>query len=196
MLQGRRRHTEFQCGLEILTVKHAADNAACKGIAAAYTVNDRMNAVLLGMIEFLCIPGVNAGGPAVVGSGMAHPQGGNAVFEVVVCNHLLKDGFDRGRWAIFYDEQQNIYNPEFLEGMEILLSYPNTRFELFINCRNTIQIGTYSAKASGVELGSFLKERGEEVRKVSYSNEEDFGKKIKNIIKELKKEQGLQDTEV
>lgn len=104
-------------------------------------------------------------------------------------DYLLKDGFDRGRWAIFYDEQQNIYNPEFLEGMEILLSYPNTRFELFINCRNTIQIGTYSAKASGVELGSFLKERGEEVRKVSYSNEEDFGKKIKNIIKELKKEQ-------
>lgn len=104
-------------------------------------------------------------------------------------DYLLRGGFDTGKWAVFYDEKQNIYNPEFLEGLGILLSYPNTRFQLFINCRNTIQIGTYSAKASGVELGAYLKERGEEVRKVSYSNKEDFGKKIKDIIKELKKEQ-------
>lgn len=58
-----------------------------------------------------------------------------------------------------------------------------------MNCRNTIQIGTYSAKASGVELGTFLKESGEEVRKITYTNEEDLGKKIKDIVKELKKEQ-------
>ncbi|MCM1123520.1 MAG: NERD domain-containing protein [Eubacterium sp.] len=108
---------------------------------------------------------------------------------------LLKGGFGDGKWAVFYDEKQNIYNPEYQEGMEILLSYPNARFRLFVNCRNTIQIGTYSAKVSGVESGTFLRENGEEVRKIIYANEEDFAKKIKNIIKELKKEQ-VQMTDV
>lgn len=102
---------------------------------------------------------------------------------------LLRGGFDKGKWAVFYDEKQNIYNPEYREGLEILLSYPNTRFQLFVNCRNTIQIGTYSAKVSGMETGTFLRERGEEVQKVTYAGEDDFERKIKDIIKGLKKEQ-------
>lgn len=101
---------------------------------------------------------------------------------------LLKGGFDRGCWTVFYDEKQNIYNPEYQDGLDILLSYSNTRFQLFVNCRNTVQIGTYSAKASGVEPGTFLRESGEEVQKIVYTDDEDFERKIKDIIKELKKE--------
>lgn len=84
-------------------------------------------------------------------------------------NKLLKGGFDRGCWAVFYDEKQNIYNPEYQDGLDILLSYPNTRFQLFVNCRNTVKIGTYSAKVSGVEPGTFLRERGEEVQRIVYT---------------------------
>lgn len=101
---------------------------------------------------------------------------------------LLKDGLEKGDWAIFYDEKQNIYNPEYSDGMEIIDSYSCTRFKLFVNCRNTVQIGTYSSKTSGVEINEFLHENGEEVQKVLYSDEADFKQKIKEILKNLRAE--------
>lgn len=101
---------------------------------------------------------------------------------------LLKNGLEKGDWAIFYDEKQNIYNPEYFDGMEIIDSYSCTRFKLFVNCRNTVQIGTYSSKTSGVEINEFLHENGEEVQKVSYSDEADFKQKIKEILKNLRAE--------
>ena len=99
---------------------------------------------------------------------------------------LLKGGLDHGRWAAFYDEKQNIYNPEYQDGMDILRSYSHTKFRLFVNCRNTVQIGTYSAKASGVTFAEFMRENGEEVGKISYEDEKDFGGKIKEIMKTLR----------
>ena len=100
-------------------------------------------------------------------------------------DRLHKGGFESGRWAVFYDEKQNIYNPEYQEGLDSIMSYPSTKFKLFVNCRNTIQIGTYSAKISGVESDTFIRENGEEVQKIVYINENDFGRKMKDILKKL-----------
>lgn len=101
---------------------------------------------------------------------------------------LLKNGLEKGDWAIFYDEKQNIYNPEYLDGMEIVSSYSCAKFQLFVNCRNTIQIGTYSSMASGAEMKEFLQENGEEVQKISYTDKADFKVQIKDIIKKLRAE--------
>ena len=101
---------------------------------------------------------------------------------------LLRGGFEKGDWAIFYDEKQNIYNPEYSDGMEIIESYSVAKFKLFVNCRNTVQIGTYSAKESGVEINEFLQENGEEVQTISYTDINDFKQKIKEIIKRLRAE--------
>lgn len=101
---------------------------------------------------------------------------------------LLKHGLEKGNWAIFYDEKQNIYNPEYTDGMELIESYSITKFNLFVNCRNTVQIGTYSSKASGVKINEFLHENGEEVQKVSYVDLLEFKQKIKDIIKNLRAE--------
>ena len=101
---------------------------------------------------------------------------------------LLKNGLEKGDWAIFYDEKQNIYNPEYADGMEIIESYACTKFKLFVNCRNTIQIGTYSSKISGVEISEFLHENGEEVQKISYTDKTDFKQKIRDILKNLRAE--------
>lgn len=101
---------------------------------------------------------------------------------------LLKGGLENGHWAVFYDEKQNIYNPEYEDGMDILQGYHCTKFKLFVNCRNTVQIGTYSAKVSGVDLGEFIKENGEEVQKRTYSDAADFKKQIKEILKYLRSE--------
>ncbi len=101
---------------------------------------------------------------------------------------LLKNGFEKGNWAIFYDEKQNIYNPEYSDGMELLYSMNCTKFKLQVNCRNTVQIGKYSAEASGVELKEFIKDNGEEVEKISFNHNEEFKNNIKDILKTLKKE--------
>lgn len=101
---------------------------------------------------------------------------------------LLKNGLDKGDWAVFYDEKQNIYNPEYSDGIDMLMGYNNTKFKLFVNCRNTVQIGTYSSKVSGIDLGEFIKENGEEVEKLSYSDEVSYKKVIKDTLKHLKNE--------
>ena len=72
--------------------------------------------------------------------------------------------------------------------MDIIESYSCTKFKLFVNCRNTVQIGTYSSKTSGVEMKDFLYENGEEVRKISYTDLTDFKQKIKEILKNLRAE--------
>lgn len=101
---------------------------------------------------------------------------------------LLRGGFANGDWAVFYDEKQNIYNPDYNDGMEILRGYNYTEFKLFVNCRNTVQIGTYSSKISGIDLGEFIRENGEEVQNISYEDDDDFKKKITGILKNLRKE--------
>lgn len=101
---------------------------------------------------------------------------------------LLKGGLEKGRWVIFYDEKQNIYNPEYKDGKEIIESYFHTKFKLFVNCRNTVQIGTYCAKTSGVEISEYLQENGEEVQCISYSDMQDFKKKMIDIMKFLRNE--------
>jgi ATP:corrinoid adenosyltransferase len=101
---------------------------------------------------------------------------------------LLKGGLENGEWAVFYDEKQNIYNPDYQDGMEILQSYQSTKFRLFVNCRNTVQIGTYSSRASGVEMPEFIRENGEEVQTLSYVGEEDFKNKVREILKSLRAE--------
>lgn len=101
---------------------------------------------------------------------------------------LLDGGFEKGKWAIFYDEMQNIYNPDYLDGMQIIESYDCTKFRLFMNCRNTIQIGNYCSKVSGIEMKSFLRENGEEVQGISFADQNDFKVKIKEILKKLRSE--------
>lgn len=101
---------------------------------------------------------------------------------------LLKNGFEKGEWAVFYDEKQNIYNPEYTDGLDIIESCSCTRFKLFVNCRNTVQIGTYSSKVSGVEMHDFLHENGEAVQKISYAGLSDFKRQIKDITGNLRAE--------
>ena len=72
--------------------------------------------------------------------------------------------------------------------MDIIESYSSAKFKLFVNCRNTIQIGTYSAKESGVQIDQFLQENGEDVQMISYSDINDFKQQIKEIIKKLRAE--------
>ena len=91
VLQSRCSYAVLKSILEILAIQHTADHAACEGVAAAYTVNDGMDAVLFGVIELLGISGVDAGRPTVIGSGMAYTQRGYTVLEVdlsTICSKM------------------------------------------------------------------------------------------------------------
>ena len=102
-----------------------------------------------------------------------------------VIDRLLKGGLEDGRWGFFYDEEQNIYNPQYEDGIELLALYKPARFRLSTNCRNTVQIGEYNAKISGIPVKSYLSERGEEVQIIG-GKPEDFPKRFVKVIKELK----------
>lgn len=104
-------------------------------------------------------------------------------------DRILKGGLETGKWVVFYDEKQNIYNPEYSEGMELLTAYPHTKFKLFTNCRNTVEIGSYYAKVSGIGADNFIREQGEQVREILYTDNQDFSEKIVDVIKELRREE-------
>ena len=103
-------------------------------------------------------------------------------------DYLLKGGFKDGNWAFFYDEKQNIYNPEYEEGIKFLEEYQPSKFKLSTNCRNTIQIGTYSFDAIGLDEKAFIKENGEEIIKVKYADKDEAKARFKEIVKSLRAE--------
>lgn len=59
--------------LEVLSIRHTADHAACEKSAAATTVNDEDDLILFGVIELLGISGVDANRPAIL-DGMKHTR--------------------------------------------------------------------------------------------------------------------------
>ena len=98
---------------------------------------------------------------------------------------LLKGGLEHGKWVLFYDKNQNIYNPEYQSGLERLLQYNSTKFQLFTNCRNTAQIADYCEKESGIKLCECIVDNGEKVREIGFKNDEDFKIRVSKIINEL-----------
>ena len=101
---------------------------------------------------------------------------------------LLKDGLKNGKWAIFYDGEQNLYNKEFEAGIEELQEYPSTKFVLHQNCRNTEQIGRFAEKTSGITVGDCISGQGEEVTTIRYEGNDDYRSKLISLLEELKKE--------
>lgn len=99
---------------------------------------------------------------------------------------MLRGGFENGHWTVFYDKDQNIYNPEYQDGLDLLLSYNSTKFKLFVNCRNTVQIGIYCEKISGIEISEYIGSNGEEVQQIKYSDKADFKRQINKILQDLR----------
>lgn len=100
---------------------------------------------------------------------------------------ILKNGFEKGQWAIFYDDIQNIYNKEFNDGLDLIKAYNPVLYLLTKNCRNTAKIGQYCAEVGEVEFSGFLQERGEEVQKKTYSDLNSLKNQLDTVVKDLQK---------
>lgn len=112
--------------------------------------------------------------------------------DILKINYLLcldefiHGGLSGGSWHLFYDPNQNIYNKEFEDGMNEIKKYHCTNFNLYYNCRNTRQIGTYNTLLTGFKHAKHMKIDGEKVTRDSYVDNEGLRKKLLTYVKTLK----------
>jgi superfamily I DNA and RNA helicase len=66
---------------------------------------------------------------------------------------LLAKGINRGRWHIFFDPLQNIYNEEIQDVVMQRLAGGQPAFDdLFENCRNTRQVAVQTSIVAGIDM--------------------------------------------
>lgn len=104
-------------------------------------------------------------------------------------DELIKGGWKNGKWAIYYDSKQNIFNTntEFEETWKELqkngMFYP-----LSVNCRNTKQIAKGNYAITHVYNPLLMRANGEEINYITYKNKPDEFKKLVEEIRKLRAE--------
>ena len=66
-------------------------------------------------------------------------------------NDLLRNGIEKGNWAIFYDTAQSIYHEIEDQSLQRLKNTGPVALDLNINCRNTLGISRVAGAVSGIE---------------------------------------------
>jgi len=110
-------------------------------------------------------------------------------------NEILAKGLEKGKWYVFYDDNQNIYNPSMDEGLGLLAELKPAFATLRVNCRNTQQIATYNKLLTGFEQGELIKINGEQVIRTIYRDDQDMKSKLLQLIKTYLK-QGIKPGEI
>jgi DNA replication protein DnaC len=101
-------------------------------------------------------------------------------------DELLKDGMKNGKWCLFYDRNQNLYNNEINEGLTYLEVYNVGKWTLQYNCRNTKPIGLTNSLITHFPPAKVIKEDGENVEYITYINQKEFAEKLGVLIKKFK----------
>lgn len=103
---------------------------------------------------------------------------------------LLKGGLKEGRWLMFYDRNQNLYNntEHFAVALKTLKKYGPACFNLSINCRNTKQIADANILITGVGAVGKTKINGPKVRYISYEDKIEERRIIDDILISLRNE--------
>ena len=110
-------------------------------------------------------------------------------------DELVVGGLSDGRWYLFYDAFQNLYNKEFGTGLELVKSYRPFVFKLMKNCRNTVEIAHYIETTAGISVGKVFPVRGQEVERTVVKSAEAAVDVVRNWVKHLKG-QGLSMSDV
>ncbi len=100
-----------------------------------------------------------------------------------IFDKLLKNGLYNGKWIIFYDSNQNLFNKiKYEKAMENLQKYHVVKYKLTKNCRNTESIAMFNKLVSEIDTGNAIVE-GERVNIVAY--DKDIDGTIDKVINEL-----------
>ncbi|MCC6178015.1 MAG: NERD domain-containing protein [Chloroflexi bacterium] len=102
---------------------------------------------------------------------------------VDVMDALLKGGFARGVWRVFYDPRQNIYqsqNPRAWQALE-----GGFRFRLSVNCRNTQAIAVTAGLLAGAAPDEVLRAEGPEVELIWYRDADHVRREVGRLLGRL-----------
>lgn len=101
-----------------------------------------------------------------------------------VLDKLVVGGLRDGRWRMFYDPNQNIFDGLSAPALERLQSFSPTRYPLTINCRNTEQVAAATAMFSGCS-GLESSVQGPKVETLWYRGSSDQRRTASNCIGRL-----------
>lgn len=104
-------------------------------------------------------------------------------------NEFLKDGWEEGKWTIYYDPNQNIFvdESEFKETWKTLKA-SSFIYPLTVNCRNTRQIAQGNYAVTHVYKPKYLRAEGEDIVYKAYGNKKNEAEELFNSIRRLKNE--------
>lgn len=101
-----------------------------------------------------------------------------------VLDSLLVGGLEGGRWRIFYDPNQNIFDGVGTHAMDTILSVHPTQYSLTVNCRNTEQVATATAMLSGCSLVE-ASAQGPAIEMLWYRNPNDEKRVVSNHVRRM-----------
>lgn len=94
---------------------------------------------------------------------------------------LLKGTMSYGRWAIFYDSNQSIFNKNFDANLARLKKHNPAELQLTKNCRNVKPIANFNNYLTNINTGKAVID-GEEIRLIAYNSEADAIEKINTAV--------------
>ncbi|MCL1919407.1 MAG: NERD domain-containing protein [Peptococcaceae bacterium] len=103
---------------------------------------------------------------------------------------FIKGGMERGKWCLFLDPHQNMYNSseEYDFAMEYLREvYSPAIIPLTLNCRNTEQIGRLTTQITQMSPAKHMKILGPEATIRSYASQRDLVRLLKAEVTSLLK---------
>lgn len=108
-------------------------------------------------------------------------------YAVLCLESIVKGGLAKGRWAIYYDKNQNIFGryEELQEIYDTLEDYGASCYELSVNCRNTKQIATGNWYATNISQAEIMKTDGEIVGYNKYGNKKEERKELFKLLRRL-----------
>ena len=109
---------------------------------------------------------------------------------------LIYGGLKNGNWYMALDENQNLYNNELKELLELLEEDIRPVITVLTkNCRNTMQISNMNVKITGIIQSINYEAIGEDVEIIKYGDETSQKNEIKRIVKRLKMN-GIKNNEI
>lgn len=102
-----------------------------------------------------------------------------------VFDALLDGGLARGRWQMFMDANQDLFQTTNAAAMERLSDANPARFRLSVNCRNTREIATEHLILSGAGHTELLKAEGPEVEHLWYRGKTDQTRLVSRFVGRL-----------
>lgn len=104
-------------------------------------------------------------------------------------NEFLQDGWEDGKWTIYYDPNQNIFgdNAEFKEVWQAL-KHASFIYPLTVNCRNTKQIAQGNYAVTHIYKPKYMRAEGVEIAYKTYSSKKKEAEEVFNSIRRLRSE--------